>query len=192
MSKILDLAKSFEQTSNEQAKDTEQVVATEFKKHEQRLIDLLNENEKAMNSAIQEQNKRLLPTMLKTWSIVAIAIVTALLLMWGILAYQSKKIAQNTEIMAQQKIAIQDLADKGQYQATGLHRQEESQTPMRSSEQGCRELEQWQSNDSDGVLIDDRIRKALARSLGTSTGTATAEGSRFTQDVRVRSRTISA
>ena len=72
----------------------------------------------------------------------------------------------------------------GQYQATGLHRQEESQTPMRSSEQGCRELEQWQSNDSDGVLIDDRIRKALARSLGTSTGTATAEGSRFTQDVR--------
>ena len=113
MSKILDLAKSFEQTSNEQAKDTEQVVATEFKKHEQRLIDLLSENEKAMNSAIQEQNKRLLPTMLKTWSIVAIAIVTALLLMWGILTYQSKKIAQNAEIMAQQEIAIQNLADKG-------------------------------------------------------------------------------
>ena len=41
MSKILDLAKSFEQTSSEQAKDTEQVVATEFKKHEQRLKDLL-------------------------------------------------------------------------------------------------------------------------------------------------------
>ena len=72
----------------------------------------------------------------------------------------------------------------GQYQARGLHRQEESQTPMRSSEQGRRELEQWQSNDSDGVLTDDRIRKALTRSLRTSTGTATAEGSRFTQDVR--------
>ena len=43
MSKILDLAKSFEQTSSKQAKDTEQVVATEFKKHEQRLIDLLSE-----------------------------------------------------------------------------------------------------------------------------------------------------
>ena len=113
MSKILDLAKSFEQTSSEQAKDTEQVVATEFKKHEQRLIDLLSENEKAISNAIQEQNKRLLPTMLKTWSIVAIAIVTALLLMWGILTYQSKKIAQNAEIMAQQEIAIQNLADKG-------------------------------------------------------------------------------
>ena len=113
MSKILDLAKSFEQTSSKQAKDTEQVVATEFKKHEQRLIDLLSENEKAISNAIQEQNKRLLPTMLKTWSIVAIAIVTALLLMWGILTYQSKKIAQNAEIMAQQEIAIQNLADKG-------------------------------------------------------------------------------
>ena len=113
MSKILDLAKSFEQTSNKQAKDTEQVVATEFKKHEQRLIDLLSENEQAMKSAIQEQNRRLLPTMLKTWSIVAIAVITAILVMWGILTYQSKKIAQNAEIMAQQSLAIQELADKG-------------------------------------------------------------------------------
>jgi histidyl-tRNA synthetase len=55
---------------------------------------------------------------------------------------------------------------------------------MRFSEQGRRDLEQWQSNGSNGVLNDDRIRKALARSLGTSTGTTTAEGSRFTEDVR--------
>ena len=113
MSKILDLAKSFEQTSSKQAKDTEQVVATEFKKHEQRLIDLLSENEKAMSNAIQEQNKRLLPTMLKTWSIVAIAVITAILVMWGILAYQSHKIGKNAEIIAQQNLAIQDLANKG-------------------------------------------------------------------------------
>ena len=55
---------------------------------------------------------------------------------------------------------------------------------MRFSEQGRRELGQGQSYGSDGVLTDDRIRKALTRSLGASTGTATAEGSRFTQDVR--------
>ena len=55
---------------------------------------------------------------------------------------------------------------------------------MRFSEQGRRDLEQWQSNGSNGVLNDDRIRKALARSFRTSTGTTTAEGSRFTQDVR--------
>ena len=72
----------------------------------------------------------------------------------------------------------------GQYQAERLHRQQRSQTLMRSSEQGRTDLAEWQPNGSDGVLIDDRIRKALTRSLGTSTGATTAEGSRFTQDVR--------
>ncbi|WP_373687404.1 MbeB family mobilization protein [Acinetobacter sp. YH01012] len=113
MSKILDLAKSFEQTSNEQAKHTEQTVATEFKKHEQHLIDLLKENEKAINSAIEEQNKRLLLVMLKTWSIVAIAVITALLLMWGILAYQSHKIGKNADLIAQQQATIQQLEKAG-------------------------------------------------------------------------------
>lgn len=72
----------------------------------------------------------------------------------------------------------------GQYQATGLHRQEESQTLMRSSEQGRRDLAEWQPNGSDGVLIDDRIRKAIARSTGTDARTATAERRSFTADVR--------
>ena len=83
MSRILDLAKNFEQTSNEQAKHTEQTVADAFKNHEKHLIGLLNENEKAISSAIQEQNKRLRLITLKTWSIVAIIIVTALALAWG-------------------------------------------------------------------------------------------------------------
>jgi len=74
--------------------------------------------------------------------------------------------------------------ERGQYQATGLHRRQEPQTLMRLGEQGRTDLEEWQPNGSDGVLIDDRIRKALARSSGASTGAATAEGSRFAQDVR--------
>jgi hypothetical protein len=113
MSKILDLAKSFEQTSSEQAKDTEQIVATEFKKHEKRLIALLNENEKAISSAINEQNQRIRPIILKTWMIVSIGIVTAIALAWGILMYQSHKISKNAEIIAQQNLAIQELANKG-------------------------------------------------------------------------------
>ena len=72
----------------------------------------------------------------------------------------------------------------GQHQAERLHRQQRSQTLMRFGEQGRTDLAEWQPNGSDGVLIDDRIRKALTRSLGTSTGATTAEGSRFTQDVR--------
>lgn len=72
----------------------------------------------------------------------------------------------------------------GQYQAERLHRQQRSQTLMHFGEQGRTDLAEWQPNGSDGVLIDDRIRKALTRSLGTSTDTSTAEGSRFTQDIR--------
>ena len=102
MSKILDLAKNFEQTSNEQAKHTEQTVADAFKNHEKHLIGLLNENEKAISNAIQEQNKRILPIMLKTWSVVAIAIITAMLVTGLTLAWQGKKIRRNLEQIAQQ------------------------------------------------------------------------------------------
>ena len=72
----------------------------------------------------------------------------------------------------------------GQYQAERLHRQQRSQTLMRSSEQGRTDLAEWQPNGSDGVLVNDRIRKVLTRSFGTSTDTPTAEGRRFTQDIR--------
>lgn len=44
MGKILDLAKSFEQTSNEQAKTTEQAVSAEFKKQEQRFTQRKRES----------------------------------------------------------------------------------------------------------------------------------------------------
>ena len=55
---------------------------------------------------------------------------------------------------------------------------------MRISEQGSRDLEERQSYGSDGVLSDDRIRKAIARSTGTDAGTATKERRSFTADVR--------
>ena len=97
----------------EQAKVTEQNVSEEFKKHEQRLIDLLKSNEQAINNAIQEQNKRILPIMLKTWSVVAIAVITVILVAGLTLAWQGKKISENLDQIAQQNATIADLADKG-------------------------------------------------------------------------------
>ena len=113
MSRILDLAKNFEQTSKEQAKVTEQNVSEEFKKHEQRLIDLLKSNEQAINNAIQEQNKRILPIMLKTWSVVAIAVIAILLVAGLTLAWQGKTISKNLDTIAQQKATMQTLTDAG-------------------------------------------------------------------------------
>ena len=86
MSKILDLAKSFEQTSNEQAKVTEQTVTTEFKKQEQRLIALLNENEKTISNAIHEQNGRLKGMIRATATTALIWIVICAALLIGILS----------------------------------------------------------------------------------------------------------
>lgn len=73
---------------------------------------------------------------------------------------------------------------RGQRETTGLHRQQESQTALCIGKQGRSELEQWQFNDSDGVLKNDRIRKALARSTGTDAEASGAERQGLTADVR--------
>ena len=73
---------------------------------------------------------------------------------------------------------------RGQYQDAELHRREEPQTLMRFSEQGRRDLAEWQSNGSNGVLSDDRIRKALARSTGAYAERANSTTERFKTDVR--------
>jgi len=72
---------------------------------------------------------------------------------------------------------------RGQLEYNELYRRQESQKDLYSDEYQSRKLERWLSS-ANGVLIDDRTRKALTRSLGTSTGSTTAEGSRFTQDIR--------
>mgnify|MGYP003582180234 FL=1 len=72
---------------------------------------------------------------------------------------------------------------RGQLESNQLHRRQEPQTTLHSNEHQSRELERWLSS-ANGVLIDDRTRKALTRSLGTSSSTTAAERSRFTADVR--------
>ena len=77
------------------------------------------------------------------------------------------------------------ISEQGrQRETTELYRYQEPQATMRPSEQGRRNLEQWQSNDSNGVLNDDRVRKALARSFRTNTGTTEAQGNQFDTNVR--------
>ena len=72
---------------------------------------------------------------------------------------------------------------RGQLESNQLHRRQEPQTTLHSDEHQSRELERWLSS-ANGVLIDDRTRKALTRSLGTSSSATATEGSRFTADVQ--------
>ena len=72
---------------------------------------------------------------------------------------------------------------RGQLENSELLGRQKTQTHVHTDEHQSRELERWLSS-ANGVLIDDRTRKALTSSLRTSTAATAAEGSRFTQDVR--------
>ena len=72
---------------------------------------------------------------------------------------------------------------RGQLESNQLHRRQEPQATLHSDEHQSRELERWLSS-ANGVLINDRTRKALTRSLGTSSSATATEGSRFTADVQ--------
>ena len=73
---------------------------------------------------------------------------------------------------------------RGECEISDLSRQERPTKIMRISEQESRNLERGQFDGSDGVLTDDRIRKAIAFSTGTDAGTAAPERRSFTADVR--------
>lgn len=71
----------------------------------------------------------------------------------------------------------------GQFEYNELHRRQEPKAHVHTDEHQSRELERWLSS-ANGVLIDDRTRKALTSSLRTDTAATEAEGSRFIQDVQ--------
>ena len=71
----------------------------------------------------------------------------------------------------------------GQFEYNELHRRQEPKAHVHRDEHQSGELERWLSS-ANGVLIDDRTRKALTSSLRTDTAATEAEGSRFIQDVR--------
>ena len=72
---------------------------------------------------------------------------------------------------------------RGQLENSELLGRQKTQTHVHTDEHQSRELERWLSS-ANGVLIDDRTRKALTSSLRTDTAATEAEGSRFIQDVQ--------
>lgn len=72
---------------------------------------------------------------------------------------------------------------RGQLENSELLGRQKTQTHVHTDEHQSRELERWLSS-ANGVLIDDRTRKALTSSLRADTAATEAEGSRFIQDVQ--------
>jgi hypothetical protein len=113
MSKILDLAKTLESNSKQQAKATEKALASAFETHERHIYDALNASQQKIKSAINGHNQNIRGAMLKNWLWLLLTVTALLIAMQGILWWQGKKIAQNWKEIAQQNSQLEALAKKG-------------------------------------------------------------------------------
>ena len=113
MSKILELAKTFEENSKQQASDIETSVNSEFGKHEQAILGALRSSNQSLIAAIDGQSRRWGWLVLKGWLCTLIGVVLMLGISWGVLWYQGALIAENWAEISHQKATLDRLASKG-------------------------------------------------------------------------------
>lgn|SRR5574344_195279 len=106
MSKILDMAKDFEQNSKQQANAIEKRLTEEFTRHEKAISGALKSSEERMSAAIAEHSQKMGWLLLKTWIWMLVSIVLFLSATSGILWYQG-------ELIAERQANLQALAEKG-------------------------------------------------------------------------------
>ena len=106
MSKILDMAKDFEQNSKQQANAIEKRLSEEFTRHEKAISGALKSSEERMSAAIAEHSQNMGWLLLKTWIWMLVSIVLFLSATSGILWYQG-------ELIAERQATLQALAEKG-------------------------------------------------------------------------------
>jgi len=113
MSKILELAETFEKNSKQQASDIETSVNSEFGKHEQAILGALRSSNQSLIAAIDGQSRRWGWLVLKGWLCTLIGVVLMLGISWGVLWYQGKQIAENWDTISQQKRILKEMDTLG-------------------------------------------------------------------------------
>ena len=113
MSRISDLAASFEQKMKQQAGTTEQSVQNAFKAHENALLTALNESEQRTKVAIDAQSRNLQRTALKSWMAVVIPVSLTLLLALGAIATMGWSITGQIEAIARHQVTLEQLQNEG-------------------------------------------------------------------------------
>ncbi len=106
MSKILDMAKTFEQTSKQQADDIESSLKPEFERHEEAIKEALDSSRQSINDAIQDQQKRIGWLLLKSWGVMLISGLLLLAATSGTLWYQGN-------LIAERQATLETLGKKG-------------------------------------------------------------------------------
>lgn len=113
MSKILELAKTFEESSKQQASDIETSVKNAFEPHEKAILAALDSSGRRLNAAIDGQSRRWGWLVLKGWICTLIGVVLMLGISWGVLWYQGTLIAENWAQISRQNTTLEQLAAKG-------------------------------------------------------------------------------
>ena len=113
MSKISDLAKSFEETSKRQESDTAQTVSAAFKQHEERLKGQLNESTKRIVKDIHAQRSRLMKSVITPMNYVIGALVIGALALILVLMFQGYTIQKRLETQDQMQATINELESRG-------------------------------------------------------------------------------
>lgn len=113
MSKIFDLAQSFEEKSKQQANDTETRLATALETHETFISTALETSETIISDAINAQNRRIRALLLKTWLWMGLSLIAILTASYGVIWLQGEMITQNWQTISQQKDTLQQLEAKG-------------------------------------------------------------------------------
>jgi hypothetical protein len=113
MSKISDLAQTFQQKSAQLANDTETALKIDFNTHEKSIKKALSESADTIENAIKDHTKNQTWLLLKSWMIVVIALVTLILLAWGTIWYQGSVIVENYQKITEQNRALDTLEKKG-------------------------------------------------------------------------------
>lgn len=113
MSKILELAKTFEESSKQQASDIETSVKNAFEPHERAILAALESSARRLNSAIDAQNRRWGWLVLKGWVFPLIGVAFVLGISWVVVWYQGKVIAENWNTITRQERVLKGMESWG-------------------------------------------------------------------------------
>lgn len=112
MSKVLDLARDFEQRSKQQAAAIESNLNSEFERHERAISEALRSSEQRTNDAIVAHSRKMGWMLLKSWGLALVGVLLLLSATSGMLWFQGKQIVENQQRIASQKKALSDLVGR--------------------------------------------------------------------------------
>jgi hypothetical protein len=113
MSDLSSLAKAFKQNSTQQANAISESVQNEFRQHEKRLQQALEQSASTTEAAILAQNRRLSRLVLKGWIWLLLTILLIGLMSGGLMWWTGQRITANLAMIDQQNHTLDELSSKG-------------------------------------------------------------------------------